>query len=479
MAISLIKQAAWAIAWDEMSRSHVYRRNVDIAFDDDSLTYVGSGYRGRADITIDGRGRMVMPGFVNIHSHPGHEPAYRGIREEHGVRQMSMSGLFERSQAYGPADTETRKASTEFAYCELLKSGVTSVVDIGPMWEGWADVVAKSGMRAFLAPGFASAKWRLEGDYELKYDWDEKAGRERFDAALKFIDALAKHPSGRLAGVLAPMQIDTCSEPLLKDAYDEAKRRKLPYTVHTAQGVNEVQEMMRRHGKTPVQWAAGLGILGPSTILGHAIFIDTHSWVHSGTKQDLALMAEHRCSVAHCPTPFARYGHLLESFGDYLRAGVNMGLGTDTTPHNMLEEMRKASTLARIAARDIHSVSLGDILHAATIGGSKALGRDDIGKLAPGMKADLVLVDLEQIDMQPARDPLRSLVFHAAERAVRDVFVDGEHVVQDGKVLTLDQADAAGRLAEAQRRMMAGVPKRDFRGRSAEEITPMSLPLHE
>jgi cytosine/adenosine deaminase-related metal-dependent hydrolase len=477
LTITAIRNADWAIAWDEVAHCHVYRRNVDVVFDGNTLTHVGPDYRGTADAIVDGRHRMVMPGLVDIHSHPGHEPAYRGIREEHGVRSMYMTGLFERSQAYAAADPETRAASATVAYCELLRSGVTSVVDIGPAWDGWADLAAQSGLRAFLAPGFASARWKLENDYDLKYDWNEESGRQRFEAALRFIDGLARHPSGRLSGVVAPMQIDTCAADLLRESFAAATERKLPFTVHIAQGVNEVLEMIRRHGLTPIQWAAELGILGPATVLGHAIFIDTHSWVRWWTNKDLALMAQHGCTVAHCPTPFARYGHMLESFGGYLRAGVNMGLGTDTAPHNMLEEMRKASSLARIAARDIHSVSTADFLHAATVGGAKALLRDDLGYLAPGKKADLVVVDLDCVDMQPARDPLRSLVFHAAERAVRDVYVDGRQVLAQGRVLTLDPAQAAERLGEAQRRMMAAVPQRDFRGRSAEDITPLSLRL--
>jgi 5-methylthioadenosine/S-adenosylhomocysteine deaminase len=475
--VTLIRNADWVVAWNAAARRHEYRRGIDVAFERGSLTHVGPDYRGAADATVDGRGRMVMPGLVDVHAHPGHEPAYRGIREEHGVRAMYMTGLFERSQAYAAADRESRAAATEFAYCELLRSGVTSIVDIGPHWEGWAELAAQSGLRAFLAPGFASARWKLENDHELKYEWDEKGGRQRFEAALAFVDSLARHPSGRLSGVLAPMQIDTCSAELLRDAFAAAGERHLPFTVHIAQGVSEVLEMIRRHGVTPVQWAAQLGVLGPRTLLGHAIFIDTHSWVRWWTGKDLALMAEAGCSVAHCPTPFARYGHMLESFGAYLKAGVNMTLGTDTTPHNMLEEMRKASSLARIAARDIHAVSLADLLHAATVGGAQALLREDLGRLAPGAKADLVVVDLDCIDMQPARDPLRSLVFHAADRAVRDVYVDGRRVVGDGRVLTLDQADAAARLGEAQRRMMAAVPQRDFRQRSADQITPLSLPL--
>jgi len=235
--------------------------------------------------------------------------------------------------------------------------------------------------------------------------------------------------------------------------------------------------MIRRHGKTPVQWAHEIGILGPGTILGHALFLDTHSWIRWWTKTDLSLIADHGCSVAHCPTPFARYGQVMENFGDYLRAGVNMGIGTDTTPHNLVEEMRKTAILARIAARDVATVTTADLLHAATVGGAKALMREDLGRIAAEKKADLVIVDLAVPQMIPARDPLRSFVYHAADRAVRDVFVDGRQVVAEGKVVTLDQAAAGERLVEAQRRMLAAAPNRDYRNRTAEEIVPLSLPL--
>jgi cytosine/adenosine deaminase-related metal-dependent hydrolase len=167
----------------------------------------------------------------------------------------------------------------------------------------------------------------------------------------------------------------------------------------------------------------------------------------------------------------------MEDFGAYLRAGVLMGIGTDTTPHNMVEEMRKAAILARVAARDIDTVTTADLLHAATVGGAKALLRDDLGRLKPGAKADIVIADLKSPSMMPARDPLRSFVYHAADRAVRDVFVDGRRVVQDGKVLTLDQRAAAERLVEAQARMMAAAPQRDYRGRTTDEIAPLSLPV--
>jgi len=235
--------------------------------------------------------------------------------------------------------------------------------------------------------------------------------------------------------------------------------------------------MVERHGKTPVQWAHEIGFLGPNCILGHAIFLDEHSWLHWATRDDIRLLAETGTTVAHCPSPFARYGQVLEHFGKYRRAGINLGIGTDVAPHNILEEMRLAAVLARIAAQDINSVNTAEILYAATVGGAKALLRNDIGRLAEGCKADLVIIDLEDPWMQPARDPLRGIIYTAAERAVRDVYIDGVQVVKDHKVLTLNHAEALGQLTEAQQRMEAAVPGRDYAGRTALMIAPLSLPM--
>jgi 5-methylthioadenosine/S-adenosylhomocysteine deaminase len=475
MSTTLIRNADWAIAWDASAKRHVYRKGIDVAFDGDRLTHVGPGFKGTADTTVDGRSLMVMPGLVDIHSHLGHEPAYRGIREEHGVANMYMSSLYERSQAFDVTDPELRRACLEVALCEVLKSGVTTVCDISPIYEGWTDIVGKSGIRGYMAPGFASARWKLSDDHSLGFDWDEARGRKGLEAALALVDGLSKHPM--LSGVISPMQIENCSDDLLRDSLDAAKDRKIPFTLHVAQGVLEHLEMVRRHGTTPIRHAHDIGILGPTTIIGHAILPDTHSWIRWHTRDDIRLLADSGSSVAHCPTPFARYGILMESFGDYVRAGINMGIGTDTTPHNMLEEIRKAGTFARIAARNINDVSTGVLFHAATVAGAKALMREDLGKLAPGAQADVVLVDLHHPDMMPARDPLRSLVFHAADRAVKDVYVAGRKVVADGKVTTLDHQSAGERLVGLQEKMMKLTPGRDYRRRTADEIAPLSLPV--
>ena len=475
MPTTVIRNAAWIIAWDPATARHAYLRDADLVWQDNTISFVGRLYPGPADTEIDGSDLFVMPGLVDVHSHPSTEPFFRGIREEHGLPSMYMSGLFERGFAFRP-DAPGRVAGKTTAYCEMLLTGITSVADLSGMDEDWIDLAARSGLRVFLAPSFHSAKWHLENEWQLKYAWDEPAGRRGLDKALALIDAALDHPSGRLGGILSPSQIDTCTEDLLRDAHAAAVRKNLPFTVHCSQSVNEFNEMVHRNGITPVQWADRIGILGPNTLLGHAIFIDEHSWLHWHTKTDLKLLADTGTSIAHCPSPFARYGQTLEDFGRYRRAGVNIGIGTDVAPHNLIEEMRLAATLARIAAEDITTTSLTDIYYAATAGGAAALGRIDIGRLAPGAKADIVLVDLKNPWMRPARDPLRSFVYTAADRAIQQVYVDGILVVDRGKVLTLDHEAALDALAEAQGRMVAAVPQFDWGKRTADQLTPMSVP---
>ena len=475
-ATTCIRNAACIIAWDATERRHAYLMGGDVAFTGHTLSFVGRHYDGAADVTIDGTDLMVMPGLIDLHSHPSTEPFYRGVREEHGVPAMYMSGLYERSVALQP-DALARKAGKQVAFCEMLLSGVTSVADLSGIDEGWIDIASQSGLRVFLAPTDASARWYLENGWALKYRWDEAAGRRGLDAALALIGEAAAHPSGRLSGILSPAQIDTCTTDLLRDSFAAAEMRDVPLTVHCAQSVNEFLVMVDRHGKSPVQFARDLGILSPRTVLGHAMFIDEHSWVRWHTRTDLASLVETGTHVAHCPSPFARYGHTLEDFGRYRRAGVNLGIGTDVAPHNVIEEMRLAAILARVSARDITTTSVGALFHAATVGGADALGRADLGRLAVGAKADVVLVDLSNPWMRPARDPLRSLVFTAADRAVHTVFVHGAKVMEKGRVLTMDHAAALEAVAEGQQRMLRDAPSRDWAGRAAEEISPLSLPV--
>ena len=476
MTTTHFRHVDWIVAWDAAAECHAYLKGGDLVFSGNEITFVGKGYAGEADSVVEGMGLCLMPGLVDIHSHPASEVFYRGLREDHSVPEHYMTGLYERSCAFG-IDPEDLKHGVEVSYADLLMSGVTSLVDISFPYPGWRDVMERSGLRIFASPGFNTARWRRDNAHQLKFTEDHGKGRADFEASLALIDELCAHPSGRFSGVVSPFQIENNTPEMLAESHAAARQRGLAWTTHAAQAVLEVQIMIERHGITPIQLLADLDLLGPGTILGHAIFIDENSWIRWHSKRDLALLGESRTAVAHCPTPFMRYGAVLEDFERYRAAGVVLGIGTDTMPHNMLEDMRYAAVLGRVASRNGRAARTEDVFHAGTAGGAQALQRDDLGRLAPGAKADIVALDLTHPLMIPGRDPLKALIHSAAERAVKDVYIDGQQVVRDSEVLTLDRLGAAGRLDEGQARMLASAPRRDYAGRSAEEIAPLSLPV--
>ena len=468
---TVIRNAAMVIAWDAGQKTHVYLPDADVAFDDATLTFVGRAYAGPADTVIDGRGRMVMPGLVDIHAHPSSEPMNKGLIDEIGSPGFYNSSLYEYLPIFR-ADAEAIPHCVRVALSELLLSGVTTLADLSMAHPGWLDLLGESGMRVCIAPMFRSARWYTRNGHLVEYAWDERAGEQAMEEALALIERAQQHPSGRLSGMVAPAQIDTCTEGLLRDSFAEATSRGLAWQIHAAQSVSEFHEITRRHGHTPIGWLDHLGLLSDRSIIGHGIFLDDHPSTPWHTNTDLVRLAETGTTVAHCPTVFARRGITLKDFGRYRRAGVNMGVGTDTYPHNMLDELRLVSYLARTQAGNPRSLSSTDLFDAATIGGARALGREDIGRLAPGCRTDLVLVDVTHPMMRPAHDPVRSLIYAAGDRAVRTVYVDGRKVVEDGRVLTMDYPAAAAALHEAQARVKANVPKLDWAHRSAEAISP-------
>ncbi len=468
---TVIRNADLVVAWDASTKQHIYLPDADVAFEGGALTFVGRGYAGPAEEEISGRGLMVMPGLVNIHSHPSSEPMNKGLIDEIGSPGLYNSSLYEFMPIFR-ADSEAVPSCVRVALSELLMSGVTTVADLSMAHPGWMDLLAESGMRVCIAPMFKSAKWFTKNGHVVEYEWDEAAGEKAMAEAFSLIERAEQHESGRLFGMVVPAQIDTCTDTLLKESFQEAGKRGLSWQIHAAQSVVEFHEITRRHGKTPIGWLDSMGLLSDRSIIGHGIFLDDHPSTKWSTETDMKRLAETGTTVAHCPTVFARRGITLKHFGRYKRSGVNMGLGTDTYPHNMLDEMRLVAYLARTQANDPRSMTTTELFDAATIGGAKALGREDIGRLAAGCRADFVLVDVTHPRMRPSRDPIRSLVYAAGDRAVKDVFVDGQKVVSNGEVVTMDYVAAAAHLDEAQKRVIGNAPGQDWAHRPVDVSSP-------
>jgi 5-methylthioadenosine/S-adenosylhomocysteine deaminase len=474
-----IRNVSWAVVRDGAASRHVYRRDIDLFLKDDriaEITPAGARPAEANEPVLDAVGTLALPGLVNIHSHPTTEAGYRGVREDHGVPEQQMTGLIERLQAFR-LPLEGRAAAAELSYSEMLRAGTTTACDVTVPFDGWLETMARSGMRFYAAPTFASARWGMAAPQTVTWQWDEAGGLKAFDKAKAVMAEAESHNSGRLGAMVFPNQIDTVTPELFAMGRKHADETGRVFSTHIGQSVVEVREMIRRHGMTPVQWAATQDLLKPGTILAHCILLDEHPQIAWHTHKDLDLIADASAAVAHCPQPFARYGLAMDHVGRYRARGVTVGLGTDCAPHNLIEEMRLAIVAGRLMSEDIASLDTGGAFEAATIGGAKALGRDDIGVLAPGARADIVLVNLAHPLMQPVRDPLRSFVFHAADRAVEMVLVNGEVVLDEGAPVHLDPAAAMERLAEAQARMLRDSVKHDYAGRQAEQIAPLSLPI--
>ena len=482
-----IHRAERVLAWDDASQDHCYRSNCDVVFDESGIVAVGdSGVATGAETVMDGAGVMVIPGLISTHTHLNGGSLATGFLEEVLDPQLRHSPMYTRKGPFWRSDVDSPgrdggrwfTAAMRHALTELMASGVTTVVDIqeaSEHGERWCEVLAESGMRAYLAPSFQEAVWKVRDGRILEHEWSAERGRRGFEQAFATLDLIRADSNGRLHGMVFPAQADTVGEGLMREAKAEARHRGLVFQTHCAQSVPEFQTMVARTGVTPVRWLADLGVLDASTILGHAIYLDHHSALAWHGRNDLTTLAERGVSVAHCPITFSRWGTCMEDFARYRDAGVRLSMGNDTGPHNMLEEIRCAFTLGRVRSHAPAELSMSDVFRAATTGGAQALGRDDIGRIAPGARADLVLVDLTHPAMRPGIDPLRSLVFTAADRAVRDVYVDGRRIYADHQPTGFSTSAASADLTEALATKIAEISALDDMP-PMDEIATMSFP---
>ena len=191
MTITVIRNAGMVIGWE---KGHRYLPDADVAFEGGAITFVGRGYAGSADTVIDGKDMMVMPGLVNIHSHPSSEPMNKGLIDEIGSPGFYNSSLYEYLPIFR-ADAEAVPDCVRVALSELLLSGVTTLADLSMAHPGWLDLLAESGMRVCIAPMFRSARWFTKNGHLVEYEWNEAAGEKAMTEALSLIERAEQHRS--------------------------------------------------------------------------------------------------------------------------------------------------------------------------------------------------------------------------------------------------------------------------------------------
>ena len=274
-----------------------------------------------------------------------------------------------------------------------------------------------------------------------------------------------------------PAQAETCEPSLLRESVAAAKELDVPIHIHAGGNFREFLEILNTYRKPVVEYLADTGILGPRTTLGHMAITGGHSRVDYPLGDELKLLAESGSTVGHGPHKCAKMAFALESFDRYLAAGVRIGLGTDSYPLDIVSEMRYGSLISRLVDKNASGTRAADLFHAATIGGATALGRSDLGRLAPGAKADVVIIDLRTTRYGPVRDPIKSLVECGIGDDVETVIVDGVVRMEHRRIPGVDFADLRARAQAAGEAVWARLPEWNPLGHTAEEMSPWSFPL--
>jgi 5-methylthioadenosine/S-adenosylhomocysteine deaminase len=311
----------------------------------------------------------------------------------------------------------------------------------------------------------------------LYYDEDAAVGQQRLQEAVDFVRKFDGTAGGRLKGMLNAAQVETCTEALLRAGKEAARGLDVPIHTHAGGNLIEFQRIMEEHRKTPVQFLADIGFLDERTLLGHVVFTTAHPWPRYPFGDDLRVLAQTGATVGHCPYKYAKMAMTLHSLPRYLEAGVTVALGTDTYPMDMVSELRWASILAKVTDANYQAGLPRDVFNAATLGGTRFLGRADLGRLAPGAKADILLIDLDHLGGSLYADPIKALVDAGSGRDVHTVIVDGKVLVEGGRATRVDEDAVYAKAREATRHYWEQVPRWRWDGAPVDRIIPPAFPM--
>jgi len=488
-------KAQWIVAND--GKQHVLLRDGVVVYEGQKIIYVGRAFEGDVDRRIDAGHKLVCPGFIDAHVHSGHRASHRLITDSgrplyFGQPFLEISVPKEGKTVSGdprylkPGDAELN-ASLElnslFTVAELLRNGVTTFVEFGSQVSvqmALREQVKRFGTRAYLGPGYDCGRWVGDEKGRLKRIRDDKGGLQGLKTAVEFIEKHEGEFDDRIRGILVPREVETSSVELLKQTLHYADKLKVPMATHAAYSVLEFHDVVREHLMTPIELLNEVGMLRQTLNIGHGNLIADNANLNYSGARDLELMGHHHCSISHCPINIARRARSLDNWKRYRDAGVNISIGSDTYPRDMMMNMRTASLMGKIMGHDYYKAPAGQVFEAATLGGARSLGREDLGRLAPGALADIIIVDFSgknSLRYGPIMDPIKSLVDCGVGDDVETVIVNGEICMENGKIPGLDLAKLRDDTQKAGDHIWSSVQEWDPCGRTAEEVSPWSFPL--
>ncbi len=441
VSVDLLVTGATIVTMDP--QRHVIENGV-IAVRGDTIVAVGPDVNSLAPKgiiakqTIDAKGKLIMPGLINAHTHIP-MVLMRGLVDDVTLDDWLRKYIF-------PA--EAKNVNEEFvrwgsrlALAEMIRSGTTTFADMYYFEDAVAEETKAAGLR-----GFVGETWI---DFPAP---DNKNEAEMAAYTEKFLKKWQGDPL--IHASVAPHSIYTCSEKTLRDSAALARKYHAPILIHVAEMRKELVNSLEKNGTTPVQYLERIEFLGPDVLAAHCIWVDY---------TDMKILAERQVGCAHNPSSNMMLASGVAPVVDERAAGMRVGLGTDgpagsNNDLDMMEEMDLASKLQKTYRVDPRALGAKGALEMATIEGARALHMEkEIGSLEAGKKADFVVLNLNVPNAVPMFDAYSQIVYALKASEVETVVVGGKMVMKDGKVLTVDETAAMAKAKEYGKKVEASL----------------------
>ncbi|MBW2616915.1 MAG: amidohydrolase [Deltaproteobacteria bacterium] len=412
-----------------MDKKNTVIKNGLVCVKGDTISRMGSGDNVpiEAEKIIDAHGGLILPGLINGHTHAAMS-LFRGLADDLPLMEWLNNYIF---PAESRIDADFVFTGTLLACAEMIMSGTTTFCDMYLFEKEAASAARQAKMRCLVG--------------EVLYDFPSP-NYGPVEKGLEYTESLIKkwQDDPLVSVAVEPHSLFTCSPDLLISANELALSYKVPLIIHVAETLNEVADVKEKHGKPPVEYLHSLGLLGPHLIADHCVHVN---------EQDISKMAKYGTKVIHNPESNMKLASGIAPVTELLARGVTVGLGTDGCASNnnldIFTEMDMAAKLQKIQTMDPTVLDAATVLRMATIEGAKALGMEDItGSLETGKKADIIIVDVDKPHLTPMYNPYSHIVYAARGNDVSHSIINGQLVMEDRKLLTLDIEEIMERAKE-------------------------------
>ncbi|QUH19759.1 5'-deoxyadenosine deaminase [Alkaliphilus sp. B6464] len=400
----------------------------DILIEGDEIKEVGGSLTIEADHTIDATGRVVIPGLIQSHIHLT-QTLYRGQADDMELMDWLKKRVW---PLEGSHTSESNHISAKLGIAELIKGGNTSIIDMESVHhtEAAIEAIYESGIRAITG--------KCMMDYGAGVP---KVLMESIEDSIKVSIRILKKwhgkGNGRIQYAFAPRFVVSCTEELLIKVRDLAKEYNVSVHTHASENRGEIEIVQKDRGMRNIAYLHKLGLTGPNLILAHCIWLDD---------EEMKILAETGTHIVHCPNSNMKLASGIAKVPELMEMGANVAIGIDGAPCNnnldMFKEMSSAALIQKARLLSPTVMPANKVFEMATLNGAKALGMEDkVGSLEAGKKADLAIVNLDNLHSTPSVevDIISQLVYSAKTSDVETTIIDGKVVMENRKLVTLDE----------------------------------------